>query len=104
MGKAGAYSLKPLSFLSVAVLDNFQAVLSGLLFFRTTDGPISEGGLAAGSTGKYLGTEIDLELRFRPFSDLGLAATTGIFFPSAAFAAPLDTARFEQEIEFSFSF
>jgi len=98
-----SYSLKPLSFASGDMMNNFQTILSGVLFFRTTEGPISEGGLAA-ATGKYLGTEIDLSIKFRPFSDLGIASSTGLFFPSSAFASTYDTVRFEEKIEFSFSF
>ena len=99
-----SYSLKPLSFLSNDMLNNFQAILSGIMFFRTSQGPISEEGLAAASAEKYLGSEVDLSINFRPFSDLGIASSTGFFFPSVAFTSPFDTLRFEEKLEFSFSF
>lgn len=99
-----SYSLKPLSFSSNEMMNNFQTVLSGVMFFRTTEGPISEGGLAAATAAKYLGTEIDLSIRFRPFADLGIASSTALFIPSSAFDSTYGTARFEEKIEFSFSF
>ena len=100
-----SYSLKPLSFLGNPVFDRFQSSLNTYLFFRSSLGPVSEGGVDLGSSSKYLGTEIDLTLNFRPFSDLGLKSSTGMFFPSNnAFAAGENSVRFEEKLEFSFSF
>jgi hypothetical protein len=56
------------------------------------------------SSSRYLGTEIDLAARLRPFSDLGLALTAGAFLPGGAFRTAYREAEFGGRIELSFSF
>ena len=109
VGNLGAvslgYSVKPLSFLPGLLAENFQAELDGILFFRTSEGSISEGVLDLSKSGAYLGTEIDFGLNFRPFSDLGFSSTTAFFFPNESiFADGEGGMQFEEKIEFSLSF
>jgi len=82
-----SYSLKPLAGLGAALADVLQAQAKADVFLRPTTGAISEPGISAGNTELYLGTEVDLIVTARPFSDLGLAFTTGLFFPGSAFGA-----------------
>jgi hypothetical protein len=80
------YSAKP--------LNEFQTALTVLGFFRPTTGVISEVGINPASDSLYLGTEVDLALNFRPFSDLGMSLRNGIFFPNTGDdAAFLEDAR-----------
>lgn len=77
-----SYSVKPLAGQGSPALDEFQTELSLLNFFRPTTGVISEPGIDGTSDSLYLGTEVDLALNFRPFSDLGLSLVNGVFFPN----------------------
>ena len=77
-----SYSMRPFSGSKASIFSNLQTMLKGLIFFRPTSGPISEGGLDPASDAAYLGTEIDLIINFRPFSDLGTALSLGIFMPN----------------------
>jgi len=102
-----SYSLKPFSSMGNSVLKNIQLELTDVNFFRSTTGLISESGIDPASDSLYLGTEIDGTVNFRPFSDLGVSLSTGVFIPNnGSDGAFLDT----QEIEFlsrlglSFSF
>ncbi len=74
------YSLKPLAPLGKRG-EQFQTEIKSVFFFRPTTGAISEPYNSA-SDAKYVGTEIDLALNFRPVSDLGLSLVTGMFFPN----------------------
>jgi hypothetical protein len=77
-----SYSVKPFSGQGSRALDEFQTELSVLGFFRPTTGVISEPGINPASDNLYLGTEVDLTLNFRPFSDLGFSLVNGVFFPN----------------------
>ena len=80
------YSAKPLK--------ELQTALSVLGFFRPTTGVVSEVGINPASDSLYLGTEVDLALNFRPFSDLGMSLRNGVFFPNTGGeAAFLEDAR-----------
>jgi len=46
--------------------------------------------LAEASSSAYLGTEADLSVAFRPFSDLAIEASGGVFLPNAALFAVAD--------------
>jgi len=71
-----SYSLKP--------LDKLQTIVKVLAFTRSTTGSISEDGLDPNSSSLYLGSELDVTANYRPFSDLGLSLTAGLYFPSSA--------------------
>jgi len=91
------YSIKP--------IDVLQAMLKGFIFFRPTIGPISDLRIDSLSESKYLGTEIDCILNFRPFSDLGTALSLGLFLPKGgAFDSTYQKAEFQGKLEISFSF
>ena len=74
------YSLKPLAPLG-KLGEQFQTEIKSVIYFRPTTGAISEAFNSA-SDAKYVGTEIDLALNFRPVSDLALSLVTGMFFPN----------------------
>jgi hypothetical protein len=63
----------------------FDGLFKLLTFFRPTSGPVSVSGIDPASTSSYLGSEADLSLSYRFFSDLGVSLTTGIFLPGTAF-------------------
>jgi hypothetical protein len=101
-----SYSLRPLSGTDSLILRNLQTMLRGLIFFRPTSGPISEGGIDPASDAAYLGTEMDFIINFRPFSDLGTALSFGIFLPNTgeAFLEDQRETEFLGRFELSFSF
>ncbi|MCF7947831.1 MAG: hypothetical protein K9M94_04485 [Spirochaetia bacterium] len=74
-----SYSIKPLSSVYAGEL---QIELSGLSFIRSTTGAISEPGVSTTSDQLYLGSEADLRLKYRPFSDLGITLSGGVFMPN----------------------
>ena len=69
---------------SALPLKDIQTVVGMYSFFRSTKGPISEAGINTNSTSLYLGTEIDGTVNYKPFSDLGLAFSTGVFIPNSS--------------------
>jgi hypothetical protein len=90
-----SYSIKP--------LQDLQTQIKGFVFLRPTAGPISD--LRVTGDGTYLGSEVDAVARYRPFSDLGLALTLGLFFPGQkAFTAEEQDPEFRSRFEISFSF
>jgi len=101
-----SYSLRPFSGSKASIFSNLQTMLKGLIFFRPTSGPISERGLDPASSAAYLGTEIDLIINFRPFSDLGSALSLGIFMPNTGetFLEDQRETEFLGRFELSFSF
>jgi hypothetical protein len=82
-----SYSLKPLSQLGSGLPSKLQTGLQADGYFRPTTGPISEPGLAPGSSSPYLGSEMDLTINFSPLSDLGSSLWGGIFLPGTAFGS-----------------
>ena len=100
-----SYSLKPFTGSKVATLDRLQTMARIGTFLRPTTGAISDSSLESASTAHYLGTEVELIARYRPFSDFGLALSFGAFFPNpAAFTATADEPTLAGRLEFSFSF
>ena len=98
---------------SAVPLKKMQTFISAYSFFRSTAGPISEAGINANSTSLYLGTEIDGTMNFKPFSDLGLAFSTGVFIPNTSDPAVSNPGAFnatergievKAKLEFSFAF
>lgn len=82
-----SYSIRPFTGRGSEALAKLQFGLSGLLFLRLVDGPISAA-ISDSSPTVYVGTEADLAVAFRPFSDLALEATGGVFLPSAELFTP----------------
>ncbi len=75
------YSMRPLERLHSPFLNTMQVQVAGYSFFRSVgEGPVSAPDVDPGTDESYLGTEVDLALRFRPFSDLGFGLSTGVFF------------------------
>lgn len=52
-------------------------------FFRNQQGPVSDSRVSATVVNPYLGTELNVGLNVRPFSDLGFGLTGGIFLPAS---------------------
>jgi hypothetical protein len=77
------YSIKPFTNSGSLAMENFQTVLKGIIFFRASTGLLSEPFTNPDSDALYLGTEIDAIINFRPFSDLGMALSYGIFIPNS---------------------
>ncbi|MEW5816898.1 MAG: hypothetical protein AB1798_16065 [Spirochaetota bacterium] len=103
-----SYSIKPFSFAQAAWLKNFQILLKGLPFFKSSAGPISEPGTNTSASTWYLGTEADLIINFRPVSDIGLGVSGGYFFANngtdGAFLADQQPQQFMIRGELSLSF
>lgn len=76
------YSLKPFVKMKSEMMQNIQVELKNVTFFRSTTGQISESGIDPASTSLYLGTEFDGAVNFRPYSDLGLSLSGGVFIPN----------------------
>ncbi|RKX76660.1 MAG: hypothetical protein DRP87_11255 [Spirochaetes bacterium] len=100
-----SYGLKPLSILKNDLFKELQVSVKGIPFFRTTTGSISEAGIDKTSTDKYLGTEIDGSVSFRPFSDLGAGLSVGLFMPNEkVFIEEMSGLRFLLRLDFSLLF
>jgi hypothetical protein len=101
-------SLKPLLNIDSRALRNLQVGLDGFSFFRLVEGPVPADGVRPGGDGSYLGSEIDANLNYRPFSDLGISLIGGVFFPNGAddgpIAEPEQDPAFAMKLEASFSF
>ena len=78
-----SYSLKPLSFISATITKTFQTKIDYYALFRSTPTSVAVSGIDSASDALYLGSEIDLALRFRPLSDVGVSFVAGLFFPGA---------------------
>ena len=90
------YSLKP--------AENLQTSLKGILFLRPTTGPIMDAReVDSASDSKYLGTEIDGTVNFRPFSDLGASLSLGVFLPMGGAFTDQDI-LLKGQLEISFIF
>jgi hypothetical protein len=90
-----SYSIKP--------LPELQTQIKGIVFLRPTTGPVSDTRVTDDSV--YLGSEIDTVATFRPFSDLGLGLSVGLFFPGhGSFGATEQDPEFRGRAEISFSF
>ncbi len=77
-----SYSIRPLAETGIRTIEKFQTGIDGLIFFRNTSGSISSGNTNPNSSEGYLGSEVDLTLNYRPFSDLGISLAGGLFFPN----------------------
>ena len=87
-----SYSLRPFVRSDSLQAQRVQVQLAGRTYFTTSDRPAAldprtEGGstypgFEADPTGRHIGTEGVVRLNARPFSDLGLGATVGLFVPT----------------------
>lgn len=106
----GSYSLKPLSFMEGSILaEKLQTAIKFGVFSRYANGPVSVSVPNTDSDKNYLGSEVDLSVSFRPFSDLGFSFNAGVFLPNAGDGGPFDAAGSsstvtKMEISASFSF
>ncbi len=102
------YSIKPFGSSNNIKLQNIQTEITANGFFRSSTGNISEPGINPVSDSLYLGTEIDMNINFRFFSDLGMSVSGGVFFPDTssggAFLASDRNIELLGKAEFSLSF
>lgn len=69
--------------ISMMPVEKVQLQLSSITFMRAVDGPIFDDYISEDSGNSlYLGEEIDFTVNFRPWSDLGLSLTSGVFIPN----------------------
>ena len=100
-----SYSLKPFSSSKNRFINSLQTEIKVLPFLRPTLGPVGASGVNPSSTDKYLGTEVDGAINYRPFSDLGASIQAGLFLPNkAAFVQSLQSPQLGGKLELSFSF
>lgn len=79
-----SFGMKPFSG-SSGLLESLLTRVVLYNFFRSAGtGPVSAAAVDAGADGNYLGSEVDLDIRWRPFSDLGVGLTTGFLFANDA--------------------
>ncbi len=95
------YSFRPLAGSSSATLSNIEPMVGARVFFRDPV-PLLVSGAAAdilvndlnpNSNALYLGTEIDVGVAARIFSDLGLSIQGGAFLPSTGGSAAFTSNR-----------
>lgn len=102
------YSIKPFGSSDNIKLQNIQTELTANGYFRSGTGNISEPGINPASNSLYLGTEIDMNINFRLFSDLGMSFAGGVFFPDTssggAFLVSDRNIELSGKAEFSLSF
>ena len=80
-------------------------VSSGVyVFARSTEGAVSATGVGTGAGSNYLGTEVDFNVTYRPFSDLGLGVGVGMFFPNSGSDSPMTNQDFRLRARLSTSF
>ncbi|MFP4483334.1 MAG: hypothetical protein ACLFO1_00620 [Spirochaetaceae bacterium] len=79
-------------------------VSSGVyVFARSTEGAVSATGVGTGPGSNYLGTEVDANVTYRPFSDLGLGVGVGTFFPNSGDESPMTNQAFRLRARLSTS-
>lgn len=66
---------------SASPIKNLQTQLGTTVFFRTVKGAMSDTDVANDADGSYLGSEVSLTANYRPYSDLGVSVSGGVFFP-----------------------
>ena len=88
-------------------LRNLQVTTGGYVFLRSSEGAVSATGVTPGTSKNYLGSEVDMGVTYRPFSDLGIGLSAGLFFPNAGDSSPMaETAQspqFRARLSTSFS-
>lgn len=97
------FSAKPLEALDIPFVSNAQFILDVMPFFRLVDGPVYVSGIDDEYTGNYLGTEIDLTVNLRPYSDLGVIMRLGYFLPDTTAFTTTDPI-FMAKLNVSFSY
>lgn len=66
---------------SASPLHNLQGQIGSVVFFRTVEGVTGDSEVNSTESGNYLGSEFSLTANYRPFSDLGVSLSGGVFFP-----------------------
>ncbi len=95
------YSIKPFIDSPTREIRDLQFGLDAFTFIRLVEGPVPADGVRPGGSGNYLGSEIDAGVNYRPFSDLGISLTGGVFLPNGADDGPI--AESERDPSFAVS-
>jgi len=106
-----SYSIRPFAGTKTPELENLQAVIKAIPMLRPTTGAVAASvGLSPGATSLpatlsnlYLGTEVDLAVNYRPFSDLGAVLQGGFFAPNSSLFASSNVLYY-LELDVSVSF
>ncbi|MFW6250547.1 MAG: hypothetical protein ACOC47_05520 [Alkalispirochaetaceae bacterium] len=87
-----SYSMRPFTDSAGDWLKRLQGEVTAYSYFRTIgEGVTSVGAIDSATEEPYLGSEINLAVRARPYSDFGIGVTTGVLFANEA--ALVDDAR-----------
>ncbi|TVR75518.1 MAG: hypothetical protein EA427_00165 [Spirochaetaceae bacterium] len=79
------YSLRPLENENSPFLNTLQTQVAWYSFFRSAgSGAVSSSDIDPASSATYIGSEVDLIARFRPYSDFGFGVSTGLFFANGS--------------------
>lgn len=99
------YSMKPFGAYKGSALESLQTSVMLTPFFKPVKGAMSEAEVDPAGNAGYLGTELAAAVNYRPFSDLGMSLSLGVFLPgSGAFLPGKDDPWFTGKFLFSFSF
>ena len=107
-----SYSIKPFSGTKIAALQDLQAVVKAIPMLRPTTGAVAAPGISPSAVSAtlsptldqlYLGSEFDLVVNYRPFSDLGVALSGGLFAPNAGVFTS-SALQYYSELDVSLSF
>ncbi len=100
-----SYSMKPFAAFRDSLVSSLQTGVKVTPFFKLAEGPLSDATVDPSAGSGYLGTELDGIVNLRPYSDLGLGLSLGLFIPNGgAFVDGFDSPWFTGEFTFSFSF
>ncbi len=100
------YSIRPLQSHASTFLNTLQVQTSWYSFFRSAgEGPVSSPDIDTETSAAYLGSELDVAVRMRPFSDFGFGISGGMFFGNSdALVDGADTVDFLVRLDASLSF
>lgn len=100
-----SFSLKPFAASADSLLGSLQTVAKVTPYFKVVEGVMSDAAVDISADSGYLGTEVDAVANLRPYSDLGLGLSLGVFVPNGSmFVDGMDSPWFVGKLTFSFSF
>lgn len=68
--------------MSIKPHKRLQTQIGSVVFFRTVEGVTGSDDVDPKENGNYMGTEVSLAVNYRPFSDLGVSLSSGLFIPN----------------------
>jgi len=89
-----SYGLRPFSGSATRIFRDIQTSLTGRTMFRVSDTqPVDSFGATVSGDGKYVGTEVALNVDWRIVSDRGVSVTWGAFYPGTGSTGTFTTER-----------